>query len=660
MMWALAMLPAQQDSRDPETSPPSQSTKGALPHVSGLDGLRGLAVLGVLFFHGGFPWAKGGFLGVSLFFTLSGYLITSLLLAERASTTRIDLNGFWTRRIRRLLPAALVAVSAVALYGWFLASDSQRINLRGDLLGSLFYVANWRFVARGTSYADIQSGPSLVQHFWSLAIEEQFYVLWPLLVAAVVTFWARRGLAIITGILILVSVGCCIVMWNVLGSTADTIYFSTQTRAAEILIGAALALVLPLGGQRSTTVVHSRLLRIAAPVAFVALLILWTTTSQESAWLYNGGFALHSLIAAIIITSVILGGTFCDRLAWKPLIAIGLVSYGLYLYHWPIFAILTEDRLGLGQYETFAVRMVATVAVTVLSYRFLEQPIRRGKLLSNRRIWLSVIVAMSLVAGLIFISTNSAPVVAYADYDTTKATISMVENESDTSSATSSTMKRTSPAPRALMTVGDSSMYDETPAIRASFFAIGTQTSVETAFPGIGLTYGGTGNWRQDWQQKVDENSPELSIVMLGGFDHDFITANGPDAYRPVVDELVSLLTSRGGRVVWLSILPCGRVPDDAQNAVFAELPSRFPGKVAYIDTTSAFEGCPQKELRPDGTTVQLRKTDTWHLCPAGAARLATYIHKEIYNMGWAPAPTTGWEWLPWTSDARYEECRTQ
>ena len=599
--------------------------------------------------------------GVSLFFTLSGYLITSLLLAERSATSRIALGNFWTRRVRRLLPAALVAISAVAIYGWFFATDTQRINLRGDLLGSLFYVANWRFVFRGSSYADIQNGQSLVQHFWSLAIEEQFYVLWPLLAAAALAFWARRGLTIVTAVLTAASIGCCLLMRNVLGSSTDTIYFSTQTRAAEILIGALLALVLPLGRRRRISPIGSRTLQFAAPVAILVLVVLWSTTPQTSTWLYNGGFALHALLAAVVIAAIVIGGTLCDHVALRPLVAIGLISYGLYLYHWPIFAILTEDRVGLGQYGTFAIRLAVTGVVAVLSYRFLEQPIRRGKSWTKRRVWIAVPLAMAIVAGLVLVATRDEPRIAYADFDTTKPFVTIIGNEpSDGGSDSSTTGARpTSPAPRALMTIGDSSMYDETPALRASFFAIGTQTSVEAAFPGIGLTYGGDGNWREDWKQKVDQNRPELSIVMLGGFDHDFVEAKGTGAYRPIVDELVQILTSQGGRVAWLPVLPCGRVPDADQNSVYAELPARYPGKVIYIDTHEVFPGCPQTAVAADGSTVKLRKPDTWHLCPAGAARLATFVHEKISEEGWAPPPTTGWEIGPWNDEIRFVECRS-
>lgn len=645
------------DGRSGESTPSEPAR--SLPHVRGLDGLRGLAVVGVLLFHGGFSWAEGGFLGVSLFFTLSGYLITSLLLAERASTSRIALGNFWTRRVRRLLPAALAAISAVAIYGWFFASDVQQINLRGDLLGSLFYVANWRFVFRGSSYADIQNGQSLVQHFWSLAIEEQFYVLWPLLAAGALALWARRGLTILTAILIAASVGCCLLMWNVLGSSTDTIYFSTQTRAAEILVGALLALLVPLGGRRPRALVGSRSLAIAAPVAVLLLLVLWSMTSQASAWLYNGGFALHALIAAVVIAAVVVGGTLCDRLAARPLVAIGLVSYGLYLYHWPVFAILTEDRVGLGQYGTFAVRIAVTVVIAVISYHYLEQPIRRGTAWTRRRVWIAVPLAMAIVAGLVLVATRNPPRIAYAGFDTKKAFVSVVGNDPANPSSGSGSDAATDPAPKALMTIGDSSMYDETPALRATFFAIGTQTSVEAAFPGIGLTYGGNGNWREDWKQKVDQSRPELSIVMLGGFDYDFVTAKGPDAYRPYVDELVQILTSQGGRVAWLPILPCGRVPDAVQNSVFAELPDRYPGKVIFIDTSEVFAGCPQTAVDDNGATVKLRKPDTWHLCPAGAARLAAFVHERISEEGWAPAPTTGWEIGAWNDDIRFTECRS-
>ena len=163
-----------------------------MPHLSGLDGLRGLAVIGVLLFHGGFTWARGGFLGVSTFFTLSGFLITNILVREWDATSAIGLGRFWTRRFRRLLPAALVAIALVGRVWWRVGSAEQISALRGDMLSSVAYVANWRFLFSGTSYASLFSAPSPLQHFWSLAIEEQFYLVFPLIVIVVMRVGGRR------------------------------------------------------------------------------------------------------------------------------------------------------------------------------------------------------------------------------------------------------------------------------------------------------------------------------------------------------------------------------------------------------------------------------------------------------------------------------------
>ena len=161
------------------TRPPSRSSR--LTHLPALDGLRGVAVIAVLCFHGGFSWAKGGFLGVSMFFTLSGFLITSLLLREWGTDRHIDLRAFWSRRFRRLMPAALATLVGVCVLAWWLGTHAELHSLRLDVWAAVAYVANWRFIFAGRSYADLFSAPSPVQHFWSLAVEEQFYFVYPLI-----------------------------------------------------------------------------------------------------------------------------------------------------------------------------------------------------------------------------------------------------------------------------------------------------------------------------------------------------------------------------------------------------------------------------------------------------------------------------------------------
>jgi peptidoglycan/LPS O-acetylase OafA/YrhL len=184
---------------------PMTDDRARLPHHAGLDGIRGLAVVAVLAYHGGFGWARGGYIGVSVFFTLSGFLITTLLLAEHRRDGRVGLRAFWGRRFRRLLPAAVVALVGVCLFSLTVATPGQRRGIHADVLAALAYVANWRFVFKDVSYGDLFDEPSPVLHFWSLAIEEQFYVFFPLLVVAVLAVGRGRrsvlagGLALLAG-----------------------------------------------------------------------------------------------------------------------------------------------------------------------------------------------------------------------------------------------------------------------------------------------------------------------------------------------------------------------------------------------------------------------------------------------------------------------------
>lgn len=632
--------------RGPTTSSGAGHRSPGIRYVPALDGLRGLAVVAVLCFHGGFAWAGGGYLGVSAFFTLSGYLITSLLVAEHAARGGIRLGDFWARRVRRLLPAALATLAAVALYGWAFAPDLQRVNLRGDLLGALFYVANWRFLIRGESYAEIQSEPGLVTHFWSLGIEEQVYVLWPLLAVAALAWAGRKGLLGVAAAVTAGAVVCSIVLWDVVGTSTDAVYYGTETRVAEVMVGAMLALLVPMSGDPLRGRGAGRRLAPFGAVALVAVLVLWTRTDQPDAWQYRGGFALHAVLVAVVIAGAVRPGPLATALGWRPLRAVGLVSYGLYLYHWPVFLIVDEDRLDVGRGPLFAVRVLVTVAVAVASYFLLEQPVRRGRVLAGRRIWPAALAGMAVVAVLIVATNRSEPAVAFGDVDPSQGEITVV---------TAPSAEPSSEAPEAIMTIGDSGMYDATPGLRASFLAAGTRTSVETAFPGIGLTNDAR-DWRTEWSEAVREHDPDLVLVMLGGFDLEFLEQEGPERYLEVVDEAVRTLSAEGGRVVWLSILPCGQQPDEELNRLFATLPQRHPGTVTYLDTAAAFPGCPTSFTAEDGSTVPLRKPDGWHLCPDGAARFAQYVHEQVAAMGWAPPPVDGWELGDWRGEARYDD----
>ena len=354
-----------------------------MKYVPGLDGLRAVAVIAVLVFHAQFAVASGGFLGVSLFFTLSGFLITTLLIDEHESTGTLSLRRFYGRRVRRLLPAAYVCLLLVVLAsGWWTASQQRR--LPGDLIASVANVANWRFAFAPTSYQELFLGdPSPVAHFWSLAIEEQIYLVLPV----VVYFALRRGpraLAATTGVLLAGSI-----VATLLTTDRDLVYNGTHTRAAELLVGVALAQVL----RRRTLPAHGRVSWLPGLVAVVGFLVVVNLTTIEQAWIYRGGLVGVSVMSAVLIASVV-GGRFPARLLeTRPLVAVGKVSYGIYLFHWPVFMVLTPDRTGLGRLPLFALQCLVTAALTVASYRLIEQPIRRGRVIGDDRVMVPAMLA---------------------------------------------------------------------------------------------------------------------------------------------------------------------------------------------------------------------------------------------------------------------------
>jgi peptidoglycan/LPS O-acetylase OafA/YrhL len=333
-----------------------------------LDGIRALAVIAVLLFHGE-AGAPGGFLGVSVFFTLSGYLITSLLLAEHARTGTIGLREFYARRLRRLMPAAFVCFALVLALGpWWTAT--QRRDLPGDLLAALLDVANWRFAFADTSYQELFIGaPSPVAHFWSLAIEEQFYLVLPL-IATVALRRSRRTLALTAWTLLGASIAA-----TVLTSDRDLVYNGTHTRAAELLFGVVLAM-LPLR-RRSV----QRVLRVASPVALAALIVVVLKATVADSWLYDGGLVFVGLTSAILVGGVAHGGPLARVLGNPTLAAVGRISYGLYLFHWPIFLVLSESRVGVGGAPLLVLRLAASFAAAAVSYRILELPVRHRRLL---------------------------------------------------------------------------------------------------------------------------------------------------------------------------------------------------------------------------------------------------------------------------------------
>jgi len=358
-----------------------------LRYLPGLDGLRALAVIGVLLYHAEVPWAPGGFLGVEMFFAISGYLITALLLGERLGSGTIVLRDFWMRRARRLLPALYLLLAATAVYAvLFLPHDL--VQLRGDLVAALLYVTNWFFIFHDQSYFAFTGRPPLLQHLWSLAVEEQFYLFWPLVFGGLMKVWGNRRdrtrlLAAVAGGAVASTLLMAILYHP--GQDPSRVYYGTDTRAAGLLIGAALALVWSPWRLTPRITLGGRMLLDAAGVAGVALLCvyMWKITEFDT-WLYRGGFALVSLTTALVVAVAAHPGADVGRrvLGVGVLRWIGIRSYGIYLWHFPIFMVTRPglDQDLLSGYPLLIVRVAITFAIAEVSFRYVEQPIRHGAL----------------------------------------------------------------------------------------------------------------------------------------------------------------------------------------------------------------------------------------------------------------------------------------
>jgi peptidoglycan/LPS O-acetylase OafA/YrhL len=393
-----------------QTLPPPSVPISRVPYLPGLDGMRALAVLSVMVYHANSTWLSGGFLGVEVFFIISGYLITLLLIAEHERSGTVSLRQFWLRRARRLLPA-LFTMMALVMVACALFMRDELGKLRGDIIAGVAYVSNWYQIWTGAGYtASAEFAP--LRHLWSLAVEEQFYLLWPLVMIVIL----RRGRARLPrigawlfGIALLIAIGTAVLYkpgvigtasstpdqyFNMFGrhlTRTDTLYLSTITRAGGILMGAGFAMWWrPYAVMRSPLRNRAPMLDVVALGGLAVLAILmWqlhvTLESNEGlegdALLFRGGFLLTGLVTIAVIAAVTHMRSFSGRVLGNRLFNwIGLRSYGLYLYHWPVYQFIRKEA-GIGlTVPKFAVAMLVTFGITELSYRYIETPIRTGRL----------------------------------------------------------------------------------------------------------------------------------------------------------------------------------------------------------------------------------------------------------------------------------------
>jgi peptidoglycan/LPS O-acetylase OafA/YrhL len=388
-----------------ETVQPGAPTTAEFAHVPALDGVRAIAVILVLLFHnyqtapgGSHAW-DGGFLGVDVFFVLSGFLITSLLLHEHERSERIDLRRFWSRRARRLLPALFVAVVGAALLAKFVYAPAIAANVRGESISSLLYVENWYRL-------NTMASPSVLSHTWSLSVEEQWYVIWPLLLGGLL-IWARgrKGLLLgAVGMLALASAIECYFLFSGIGSRA---YNGTDTRAQSLLVGAGLAILLLYRPPKP-----SRWLQVGGWVAVVLIAVTIAKTHWNAdEFMFRGGFFVFALGVALLIAAIVRSpdALLTKALAFRPLAAIGLISYGLYLYHLPIFYWFDGAHTHMRGIQLLTVRLVVTFAIAIASYYAIERPLRRGRTLDWPRVGGFVLAGAAVVSVVLLATPSTLP-----------------------------------------------------------------------------------------------------------------------------------------------------------------------------------------------------------------------------------------------------------
>jgi len=644
------------------------SVGARLPYRPALDGIRALAVAAVLAYHAGMPWARGGFLGVDAFFVLSGFLITSLLLTEWRSQGDIGLVAFWSRRARRLLPALFLMLAGVAVYAALIARPEELDKLRGDALATIGYVANWRPVLSGQSYFDRFAIPSPLRHTWSLAIEEQYYALWPLLVLLLVRM--RRGaLGLLLPASLAMLAGSALLMALLFqpGHDPSRMYYGTDTRAQSLLVGAVLAMILlRVGPVRGA--VPKATLQIAALACAVALGRAWTATSADSVLLYRGGFLLLAIGVAVVVTAAVRpgGGPVARALSLPPLRGLGLISYGVYLWHWPLYLVLTPDRTGLDGYGLFLLRIAATLGIATASYYLVEMPVRRGALRRQKISWVFAPVTAGLVAvALVLVTRGGSPAFSLA-------TVPVAPMPSTAPAPQpAGAMVTTARAPTRVLLVGDS-------------VGLSLGWGFEAAGPTLGLSTwkrGGMGcgflsvdeerddngewvseraelckRWRAGWASDVQAFRPDAVVMLFGPWDTldlkvggNVLEVGSPEwhAYaRSQLQSAVDTFSSGGAKVILLTA-PCFKPRDMALaptisgqhlkvwpveplNGLYREFASQHP-EVSVVDLDGFI--CPGGEysdLTIDGVEI---RSDGVHFTPEGAAIVARWLAPQIEDI---------------------------
>ena len=645
-----------------------------------LDGLRALAVAAVIAYHFGYGWAQGGFLGVDAFFVLSGFLITSLLLAERSDSGTVSLGDFWARRARRLLPALFVMLTVVCLYSASQVPSIQLDALRGDAFAAIFYVSNWHAIVVRHSYFDLFTNPLPLNHLWSLAIEEQFYLVWPIIVLVLLRLrdGARRPLWIVTIVGILASQ----VAMSLVYSEADPsrAYYGTEARAHTILIGCLLALILRAAPDLPARA--GKTLQAIGVVAF-AIVVATFTLGRPTATYFNGGSLAFAVLVACIIAAVIAPESPLRRaLAVPPVRYVGRISYGLYLWHWPVIVFVNDSLIGLGSNALNVARLAVTVAITAASFHFIEQPILRGRVRATRvRALLPIGVSVVVVAALVGTAGATSPAstlgritggVGYCG-SAPAAEVRRAQRELRHLGGIATPLAPSPPIRLAVL--GDSRACSLLTGLEVGARPLHA-TVANGAVLGCGIVAGAISRryamvprpWARGCPSRVNHlvdrvmarDDPNV-IVWFSGWEvadlevgnHD-VAFGSPEHRRVILERMETLYerTRAGDRK--LVILT---VPEDAPSTLLAaptrafghhfvelnqinrDFAARHPGDVAVVDLARfvcpTVQPCPRRQ---DG--IQPRPFDGIHFSAEGSAWAAEWVWRQLLAI--SPQPTSG------------------